>query len=336
MSPRLSICIATLNRAHLIGATLDSIIAQATEDAEIVIVDGASTDNTAQVVQQYQEKFARLNYVRLDKKGGVDRDYDRAVQSARGEYCWLFSDDDLLKPGAISAVLDATRQNYSLILVNAEVRNADVSRLLVPQRMAFESDRVYHANEDDRAKLFADVADYLSFIGGIVIRREIWNSRDREKYFDTEFIHLGVIFQAPLPGSTFVIAKPLIQIRYGNAQWTSRYFQVWMFQFPGIIWSFSDFSDAAKRRVTPREPWRRLQGLLLFRARGVYSMQEYVKWIKPRASSRLFRLAVRVIARMPGHWANWIGYYYAYARGLQPLLLDLTTSPFYFRKRKAG
>ena len=49
-SPLLSICIATHNRADYIGETLDSIIPQLTDEVEIVVVDGASTDATRTVM----------------------------------------------------------------------------------------------------------------------------------------------------------------------------------------------------------------------------------------------------------------------------------------------
>lgn len=61
-STQLSICIATLNRAAFIGQTLDSIIRQATDEMEIVIVDGASSDNTKEIVEHYQRQFPRLRY----------------------------------------------------------------------------------------------------------------------------------------------------------------------------------------------------------------------------------------------------------------------------------
>ena len=106
---KISICIATRNRGAFIAETLGSIIAQATDQVEIVVLDGASTDDTGEVVRQYQERFPRLRYVRQEMNMGVDRDFATAVDLAIGEYCWLFSDDDLLKPGAIQAVLDAIR-----------------------------------------------------------------------------------------------------------------------------------------------------------------------------------------------------------------------------------
>ena len=50
--PILSICIATLNRGNFIGETLDSILSQITPEIEIVIIDGASTDNTEEVINK--------------------------------------------------------------------------------------------------------------------------------------------------------------------------------------------------------------------------------------------------------------------------------------------
>lgn len=332
MSIQLSICIATLNRGHLIGFTLESLIAQATDEVEIVVVDGASTDNTQAVIGQYQQVFPRLRYLRLDVKGGVDQDYCRAVELARGEYCWLMSDDDLLKPGALAAVLAATRGQYALIVVNAEVRNADLARLLAPRRLDFKTDRLYQSSEADRQRLLSETGDFLSFIGGVVIKRQVWEAREKERYFGTEFVHVGVVFQSPLPGATLVLAKPWVVIRYGNAQWTTRYFQVWMFKWPEIIWSLPDLPDTIKRRVSPREPWRSAWALFLFRARGVYGLEDYHQWIEPRLSSSWSKLRARAIAQLPGCGVNLLASLYAVARRYHPLLIDLTDSRFAYRR----
>ena len=104
--PLLSVCIATYNRAEYIGKTLESIIPQLTDEVEIVIADGASTDNTSRVVKHYAEACKQINYIQLPSKGGVDQDYCKAVELANGEYCWLFTDDDLIQPMAISTALN--------------------------------------------------------------------------------------------------------------------------------------------------------------------------------------------------------------------------------------
>jgi glycosyltransferase involved in cell wall biosynthesis len=330
--PKLSICIATLNRAAFLGGTLDSIISQATEDVEIVIVDGASTDNTEQVVRQYQQQFPRLRYLRLAAKGGVDQDYNRAVELAQGEYCWLMTDDDLLKPGALAAVLEALRHAYGLVIVNAEVRNADLTQVLAPSRLPFSAERVYQPTEADRERLLAETGDYLSFIGGVIIKRQLWDARDKARYFGTEFVHVGVIFQSLLPEATLVLAHPWIVIRYGNALWTPRFFEIWMFKWPGLIWSLPGFSDAARRRASPPEPWRRAWALLLFRARGAYSIKEYQALIAPRRGSAWSKWGARLIARLPGCVTNLFASLYAWVRRYHPLQVDLMNSPFYYRR----
>src|SRR5665647_2657471 len=102
---KLSICITTYNRGQFIGETLDSILGQMVAGVELVIVDGASPDNTPAVMTQYLLRYPEIRFFREQVNSGVDGDYDKAVGYARGEYCWLMSDDDLLKPGAIQYVL---------------------------------------------------------------------------------------------------------------------------------------------------------------------------------------------------------------------------------------
>jgi abequosyltransferase len=342
-SLKLSICIPTLNRGRFIGETLQSIVSQATDEVEIVIVDGGSTDHTPEVVAHFQTLFSRLRYFREDNKGanapsaspsggGFDRDCNRAVELAAGQYCWLFTDDDVLKPGAVEAVLRATRDGYALIVVNAEVRSSDFSQSLDPLRLRLTSDRTYEPEENE--SLFIDVANYLSFVGGVVIKRQLWLARDKDQYIGTGFIHVGVLLQSPISGQALVIAEPLITIRYGDALYmrSSRYFEIWMFLWPNLLWSFPDFSDAAKRRVSMKEPWRRYRTLLLFRAKGAYSAKEYREWLEGRLSSKLDKIAARWIASCPGSVANLTAFVYYYASGRHDLLLilDLMKSPFYF------
>src|SRR5688572_20142525 len=97
----LSICITTFNRSKFIGATLESILTQTPECCEVVVLDGGSTDGTKQIISEYARRFDRLRYIRNDVNGGYDRDCNQVVELACGKYCWLMTDDDLLKPGAV-------------------------------------------------------------------------------------------------------------------------------------------------------------------------------------------------------------------------------------------
>ena len=307
MTPKLSICIATLNRAAFIGETLESIISQAGEEVEIVIVDGASTDGTGDVVRGFQSKFPRLRYTCLETKGGVDQDYSKAAALAQGEYIWLFTDDDVIKPGAIDAVLKAITQGHSLIVVNAEVRTPELRDLLKPGWIKIEADRVYQQTDQDWHQFMADTGFYLSFIGGVVIERAVWEERDKETYFGSLFIHMGVIFQKRMPGTLMAVHEPWIVMRYGNAQWTPRAFEIWMFKFPGLVWSFAGFPDWARGQVEAREPWKNLVRLLISRATNRYSTREYEAFLRPAITSPVRRFVSWAIAVCPFGLLNWLG-----------------------------
>jgi glycosyltransferase involved in cell wall biosynthesis len=290
--PTLSICIATYNRAAYIGETLEAILDRLPEGVEIIIVDGASPDNTMQVVEPFTRRSAAVRYVRETVNSGVDRDFDKAVCFARGEFCWLMSDDDILIPGAVARIVTLLDPSLDLLVVNAQILNADLSVELIPRYLDITDDRYYDVESSD--SFLAEIGDYLSFIGGVVIRRSRWLERERERYFGTLFIHVGVIFQAPF-SRVRIVADPLIMIRYGNAMWTSRGFEIWMFKWPNLIWSFGEFAEDAKMRVVTREPWKKWRRLTLYRAIGAYSYTDYLRFFKDQNRGGLLQLIISVL-----------------------------------------
>jgi glycosyltransferase involved in cell wall biosynthesis len=296
---------------------------------EVIVVDGASPDSTPEVIGRFAVRWPALRYYRENENSGVDMDYDKAVGYAKGEYCWLMTDDDVLVPGAVRRVLAALERRPDLVVVNAEVRNLDLSEKLEGPRLDVQEDLEYDENLGD--EFFRRTANYLSFIGSVVIRRDVWLARDRASYYGTLFIHVGVIFQGPAFGKIEVIAQPLIMIRNGNAMWTPRAFEIWSFKWPELLWSFGGFSEATKRSVCVREPWRGIRYLLFHRALGSYSMGEFRKYLAgvARGWSRVFAW---LAARCPGPLANLAAviYYGLFKRRSRVAVYDV------LRSRHAG
>lgn len=177
---RLSICIPTYNFGDFIGETLESIIGQATEDVEIIIVDGASTDGTADIVKRYQLKYPRLLYHRLEKKGGIDHDLSKTIELAKGDYCWLMSSDDVLKPGAIQRVLDEIKLAHDIYLCN----RTDCDRNLRPIRNRTWlsnkfKDHVFNLSKKteliEYLKACQLIGALFSYISSIIVCRKSWN-----------------------------------------------------------------------------------------------------------------------------------------------------------------
>lgn len=303
---KLSICIATFNRGARIAETLSSIIPQAYPDVELIVVDGASTDDTFERMTELQSRFPAIRYFRESTNSGFDQDFDKAVSYATGEYVWLMTDDDIMIDGAVSRVCAALDAQHDLIIVNAEVRNADLSGVLSARLIDVQSDIEYGI--DDRSRFFADIARGLTFIGSVVIRRLAWLGRERAAYYGTLFIHVGVIFQSPPIGRVWVIAEPQLRIRYGVAMWTPRSFDVWMYKWPRLIWSFDGYDESTKASITRREPWRSPMKLFHFRSKSAYSIEQYRKYFATLPGA--YRACAFIISVFPASAANLLSIVY--------------------------
>ena len=312
MDVTLSICIATYNRAGFIGDTLKSVLSQLTPECEVVISDNASTDNTADVVAEHTRGLPNVRYARHPVNLGLDRNFDHAVEIARGKYCWLLPDDDVLKPGAIAAVLAAARRDFSLILVNVETVNFDLSRVLRNKWLNVDAERVYEPSELDQ--LFIDLQPTIRYIGNIIIRRDVWMNRDRARYYDSLFIHVGMIYQRPLPAQALVMPESLVSYRQDNAHSFSAISSEIMLQkWPSLLESLA-LSNATLKQVQSAKPWQDPHWLLLLRAWGWYSLTEYRNWIRPRLASGMEKLLPVLIALLPGVLLNTVMLTYYSAR----------------------
>ena len=324
-APILSICIATYNREKFIAETLDSIVPQLDECIEVIVVDGASPDNTCEVMSRYSEHH-QIRYFREDINQGVDRDYDKAIRYSSGKYCWLFTDDDILKPTAIREVLDSLKSGCNLLVLNSEIKDAQLSNVLKDQ--AIQGEDLVIPNDPEL--FFKQFAFHLTFIGYVVIKRDLWLARDRESYFNTAFIHVGVIFQFPPIEHVQFKSKPLLTIRYGNAMWTARGFLIWTFNWPRLIWSFKAFSDRAKEAVSSQKPYENIRMLMYQRALGAFTIKEYTQFLFFK-SSVLSNLTGLIIAVTPGSVINAITYLYfkKYKANEALALYDLRRSIFH-------
>ena len=97
--PLISILICTCNRADSLAETLENLKSLVVPDdwsAELIVVDNASTDNTAQVVENFQLPQMPIRYVH-EARAGKGYAYNTGMAAARGQVL-LFTDDDVRPP----------------------------------------------------------------------------------------------------------------------------------------------------------------------------------------------------------------------------------------------
>jgi glycosyltransferase involved in cell wall biosynthesis len=106
--PKVSICIPTYNRAQYLQYAVNSVLQQTYTNFELIICDDGSTDNTAEIVAQWDDP--RLRYLRHPHNIGRSRNMRSGFDAAVGDYFLKFDDDDGLTPQFLAktvAVLDA-------------------------------------------------------------------------------------------------------------------------------------------------------------------------------------------------------------------------------------
>jgi glycosyltransferase involved in cell wall biosynthesis len=99
--PRISIITPSFNQGRYIGETIESVLAQGYPNLEHIVIDGGSTDETVQVLDQYRDKLA---HVVSERDRGQSDALNKGFRLATGDVlCWLNSDDQFA-PGALAAV----------------------------------------------------------------------------------------------------------------------------------------------------------------------------------------------------------------------------------------
>ena len=112
-APRLSILMATWNCAHQLEQFLESLATQTWSDWELLLLDNASSDGTAELVEAFQQRFPswRLRWSSEPDSGIYDA-WNRGLELACGDYlCFIGADDTFLEPSSLESVaaLSATR-----------------------------------------------------------------------------------------------------------------------------------------------------------------------------------------------------------------------------------
>src|SRR6185436_19107774 len=100
----ISVVIPSYNQGRYIRETIDSTLAQDYRPIEVLVMDGASKDETVDVLQSYDAP--ELQWISEPDRGVVDA-VNKGLARARGEIIAIQSSDDVYVPGAFSAVAQA-------------------------------------------------------------------------------------------------------------------------------------------------------------------------------------------------------------------------------------
>jgi abequosyltransferase len=208
MKPVLSICIPTYNRCNYLVETLESILLQLTPAVEIVISDNASTDDTASAVSDYVKKYDNIRYSCAEKNCGPDANFLRVVSLARGEYCWLLSDDDTIKPGAVETILMEIQGHHDIYTFNETTCDNRLVPIVDRQRLAVPDGRLeYDLSKSADLVLFFERSEPVGgipfgLISVLVFKKATWDAVTiPPAMIGTAYVHVYVLLGGKAYGS---------------------------------------------------------------------------------------------------------------------------------------
>lgn len=98
--PRISVVVPSYNQAAFLSAALDSLLDQHYPDLEILVMDGGSTDGSADLLREYGPRLAAWV---SEPDRGQSHAINKGMAQASGEVLTWLNSDDLLLPGALQA-----------------------------------------------------------------------------------------------------------------------------------------------------------------------------------------------------------------------------------------
>lgn len=103
-NPLFSIITICYNSGKVIENTIKSILNQSFTDYEYIIVDGASTDNTLDVLYSYEAYFHGRMKIKSEPDGGIYNAFNKGISRAIGKYIWFVNSDDYIEDDALSNI----------------------------------------------------------------------------------------------------------------------------------------------------------------------------------------------------------------------------------------
>ncbi|HEY6871430.1 MAG TPA: glycosyltransferase family 2 protein [Geobacteraceae bacterium] len=217
----LTIGIPTHNGSKYIAETIESILKQSglnSRQVEILIADNASTDSTHEIICQYSKKYPDLlSYFRNDENIGYDRNVDMLFKKAKGAYVEILGDDDFYKNEfCLDKIMKTIKNNVNASVILLSVDFLDIVTHEITNGFRVDKDLIFKNGDS----FFSATKWASSAVSSLIIKREVWNKIDVEKYFGSLWIHVGALINV-LKGNaeSYVIADPIIMVRTNNSRW---------------------------------------------------------------------------------------------------------------------
>lgn len=109
IKPLLSIIIPVYNNEKYISNAIESVLVQAKNNVEIIIIDDGSTDGTPEIVDEYEKRYSNIRVIHQSNQW-IYASFNRGIAEARGMYIYILNSDDKLAENSLDAIESAIKE----------------------------------------------------------------------------------------------------------------------------------------------------------------------------------------------------------------------------------
>ena len=113
---KVSVIIPVYNTEKYLKECLDSIVNQSFEDIEIICINDGSTDNSLEILREYEEFDKRISVV-CQENEGLSITRNNGIKLAKGEYVYFIDSDDYLELTALEELYTISKEKNLDILI---------------------------------------------------------------------------------------------------------------------------------------------------------------------------------------------------------------------------
>ena len=187
---KISVIMPVYNSEKYVSKAIESVLAQDFEDFELILVNDGSTDNSAEICDQFAEKYEKVRVIHK-KNGGICSARNAGLDAAEGEYIGFCDNDDIYLPHLLS-------DNYRM----AVEHQVDLMRYAKIKRVQKEDGRVreVHAEIKD---MFIEKRDFATYYQNIRKEDTVWTGLYRKEIIDKYKIRFDERFKYGLEDMNF-------------------------------------------------------------------------------------------------------------------------------------
>jgi glycosyltransferase involved in cell wall biosynthesis len=161
---KVSVIVPVYNVANYLPACMDSIVSQTLRDIEIICINDGSTDNCAEILEQYVRQDHRILVITQTNKG-ISNARNAGIAQAKGEYLSLVDSDDVILPDFLEKLYAAAKKH------DADIAATNIRRFLFGRyKLRYREEKVYTGAQ---AKIDAANIPQSNYVWNKIYRRSL-------------------------------------------------------------------------------------------------------------------------------------------------------------------